>query len=143
MSNEIIRLELERAEESLKSATMLIAGDCNRDAMSRLYYAVLHFARALLTTKNISPKSHQGALQLFSLHFVKTGLVPLEAGRILARQQKFREESDYNVEFLLDRESVEKELVDARKFREICLDFLQRTTESPWCGHSRSESPDP
>ena len=129
MTRELIKLELERAEESLKSAAMLVDGECYRDAMSRLYYAVLHFTRALLATVDINPKSHQGALQLFSLHFVKTGLVPLDAGRILARQQKFREESDYNVEFRLDRESIDQELLDAQKFREISLDFLNRQSE--------------
>jgi len=121
MSLETIILEVERADEALKSVGLLIEGECYRDAMSRLYYAVFHFTRALLATKDINPKSHQGALQLFSLHFVKTGIVELEIGRILARQQKFRSESDYNVEFRFDRESIEQEYEDAKKFREICM----------------------
>jgi uncharacterized protein (UPF0332 family) len=121
MNRETIILEVERADEALKSVGLLIEGECYRDAMSRLYYAVFHFTRALLATKDINPKSHQGALQQFSMHFVKTGIVELEIGRILARQQKFRSESDYNVEFRFDRESIEQEYEDAKKFREICM----------------------
>ena len=125
MNRELIMLEVERADEALKSVGLLIDGECYRDAMSRLYYAVFHYTRALLATKEFNPKSHQGALQLFSQHFVKTGIVELEAGRILARQQKFRSESDYNVEFRFDRDSIMQEYEDARKFREICLSLIQ------------------
>ena len=73
--NELIRLEIERGDEALKSAELLLAAGLQRDAMSRTCYAVLHYARALLATKSLSPKSHQGVLQVFSQHFVKTGLV--------------------------------------------------------------------
>lgn len=125
MSRETVLLEVERADEALKSVGLLIDGECYRDAMSRLYYAVFHYTRALLATKELNPKSHQGALHLFSQHFVKSGIVKLEAGRILARQQKFRSESDYNVEFRFDRDSIEQEYEDARKFRDICLTLIQ------------------
>ncbi len=124
MNRETIKLEVERADEALKSVGLLIAGECYRDAMSRLYYAVFHFTRALLATKDLNPKSHQGALQLFSQYFVKTGIVEMEAGRILARQQKFRSESDYNVEFRFDRESIEQEYEDAQVFRKICMRLI-------------------
>ena len=48
----------------------------------------------------------------------------MEAGRILARQQKFRSESDYNVEFRFDRESIEQEYEDAQVFRKICMRLI-------------------
>lgn len=111
--NELIKLEIERGDEALKSAELLLAAGLQRDAMSRTYYAVLHYARALLATKSLSPKSHQGVLQVFSQHFVKTGLVEVTVGRVLSRQQKLREESDYTIESRFTPEAVEAEIADA------------------------------
>lgn len=92
--------------------------------MSRTYYAVLHYAHALLATKECFPKSHHGVMQLFSQHFVKTGIIAVETGRILARQQEFREESDYTAESSFSPEAIEAEIADARHFREVCMSQL-------------------
>ncbi len=55
MKDENIKLniqeELERAKEALKSADILFENDLVKDAMSRLYYFVLHYIKALLLTK--------------------------------------------------------------------------------------------
>ena len=129
--NELIALEMERGDEALKSAETLLSVGLCRDAMSRTYYAVLHYTRALLATKGFFPKSHQGVVQLFSLHFIKTGAIPVETGRILARQQKFREESDYTVESRFPPEAIEAELADARLFREVCVVQLEHDNVAP------------
>jgi uncharacterized protein (UPF0332 family) len=63
-------------------------------------------------------------MQLFSQHFIKTGVIAVETGRILARQQKFREESDYTVESRFSSEAIEAEITDARLFREVCVSQL-------------------
>lgn len=123
--NNLVTLEIERGDEALKSAETLNASGLCRDAMSRTYYAVLHYARALLVTKDCHPKSHHGVVQMFSQHYVKSGLVSVETGRILARQQKFREESDYTVEARFSHEAIESEITDAKTFREVCLSQIQ------------------
>lgn len=119
--NELIALELERGDEALQSAETLFQNKLYRDAMSRTYYAVLHFARALLATKECYPKSHHGVLQLFSQHFIKNGVIAVDIGRIIARQQKFRAESDYTVESRFTSEAIEVEITDAKRFRAVCL----------------------
>jgi uncharacterized protein (UPF0332 family) len=121
---ELVSLEIERGDEALKSAEMLLTAGLYRDAMSRTYYAVLHFARALLADKACFPKSHHGVMQQFSQHFIKNGIISVEIGRILARQQKFREESDYTVESRFTPEVIEIEIADAKLFREVCLSQL-------------------
>jgi len=122
--NELIALEMERGDEALKSAETLYQNELYRDAMSRTYYAVLHFARALLASKECYPKSHHGVMQLFSQHFIKTGAIAVDIGRILARQQKFRSESDYTVESRFSSEAIEVEIADAKLFRAVCLAHL-------------------
>jgi hypothetical protein len=59
----------------LAAANLLFENDFLQDAISRLYYFLLHNTRALLLTKGLEPKSHdEGALRLFGLHFVKEGI---------------------------------------------------------------------
>ena len=65
--------ELRRGKESLQSADLLAERGLLSDAISRLYYFVFHSARALLYTKGLEPKSHEGLLRLIGLHFAKPG----------------------------------------------------------------------
>jgi uncharacterized protein (UPF0332 family) len=58
------------------------------------------------------------------MYFVKTGKVSTAIGKILARQQKFREEADYNIEGRFSYEDVKMEISDAKKFRETTIALL-------------------
>ena len=93
---ENIRAELERATETLSAALLLYENGFISDAISRLYYFILYHVRALLLTKGLEPRSHEGALRLFGLHFVREGLIDKRAAQIFSKLMKFREEADYN-----------------------------------------------
>jgi len=127
MTNSVILAELRRGDESLRSARLLVDEGLCLDAMSRCYYAVLHYSRAILLTKEIVPKSHHGAFLLFSQQFVKPGDVPHEYGKILARQQKLREEADYATDSSFSREDVVTAIDDAGKFRELARQITNLT----------------
>ncbi|MFZ4439743.1 MAG: HEPN domain-containing protein, partial [Syntrophales bacterium] len=96
------------------------------DAMSRCYYALLHYARAMLLSRNIVPKSHHGVFLMFNKQFVKTNEVTQEYGKMLARQQKLREEADYVTDSSFSAEDVATALKDAGKFRELANQFLRQ-----------------
>ena len=93
---ENIRAELGRATEAIAAATLLYENGFISDAVSRLYYFVLYHVRALLLSKGLEPRSHDGALRLFGLHFVREGLMDRRAAHIFSKLMKFREEADYN-----------------------------------------------
>ena len=90
---------MSRAGDALKAADLLAANGLFSDAVSRLYYYVLAHVRALLLTVDLEPRSHEAALRLLSLHFVKAGVLELlerETAHVFAKLMKFREEADYN-----------------------------------------------
>jgi uncharacterized protein (UPF0332 family) len=93
---ENIRAELDRAKEALAAATLLYENGYISDAISRLYYFVLYNIRALLLSKGLEPRSHDGALRLLGLHFVREGLMDKRAAQVFSKLMKFREEADYN-----------------------------------------------
>ena len=88
--------EMSRAGDALKAADLLAANGLFSDAVSRLYYYVLAHVRALLLTVDLEPRSHEAALRLLSLHFVKAGVLERETAHVFAKLMKFREEADYN-----------------------------------------------
>lgn len=88
--------ELKRADDALKAADLLFTNDLLSDAVSKLYYFLLYHIRALLLTKSFEPRSHEGALRLFGLHFVKENIFSTEASHTFSKMMKYREEADYN-----------------------------------------------
>jgi len=108
--------ELERADEELRAADHLLAVAIPRVALTRAYFACFHAVRALLHASNLEPKTHQGTLHLFQLHFVKAATFDPADGRLLARLQKYREEADYAETFVVDAEGARQELDQARSF---------------------------
>jgi uncharacterized protein (UPF0332 family) len=94
---ENITEELQRARTAFAASAHLFSGGFVADAVSRLSYALLYNVRALLLTKGLEPKSHEGALRLLSQHFVKEGRLDPGVAHLFSRMMKYREEADYNV----------------------------------------------
>ncbi len=110
---ENIREELERAEAAERAAHVLLAAGLLNDAVSRLYYSVLHRVRALLLSEGLEPRSHNGALQLFSLKFVKVGHFDPKSAHLFSKLTKYREDADYSSSYQFGREDVELLLAEA------------------------------
>lgn len=110
--------ELSRAREELSAATKLLEARMPRIAMTRVYFACFHAVRALLYREDLEPRSHGGVLQLFNLHFVKTGRYEPVAAHLVARLQKYRQEADYATGFVVDEATARSELAAAEAFVE-------------------------
>lgn len=91
-----IRDELARAGTALAAADVLAGEHLSSDAVSRLYYHLFYHVRALLLTKGIEARSHDGLLRLFGMHFVKSGAFPPDSAHIVSKLMKYRQEADYN-----------------------------------------------
>lgn len=65
-------------------------------AINRYYYACFHAVHSLLMSRGLTAHTHGGTLSQFSLHFVKTGLVPIEYGGFFSRMVQLRQKADYN-----------------------------------------------
>lgn len=111
---------MERAHEKLKVATSLFVTGFYSDAVSRAYYAMFYAARALLSEKNIYPKTHRGVISQFGLKFVKEGEYEKEIFDLFARAQEDREEADYGLLSEIEEEEAKKIIEGADKFLKEC-----------------------
>jgi uncharacterized protein (UPF0332 family) len=116
--------EIARGEECLRAADHLCDGGFYNDAVSRAYYAAFHWARALLLTKGVDPRSHRGVMQLISLHFVRTRALSAEAAAALSQLGTFRELSDYNSSTDFTASEARAEIQRAQSFMASCKPLL-------------------
>ena len=116
-----IREEIDRANEAIRAANLLFENGFVRDGVSKLYYSLLYSIRALLLTEGLEPKSHEGALRLFGLHFVKPGVFEAKDSHIFSKLMKFREEADYNPSYSFSPE-------DFTEFKSEAEGMMQKIT---------------
>lgn len=87
-----VRERLRSAHRRLEAARLLHRHEFEPDAMSRLYFGVLESARALLLTRDLTPKTHKGIGMNLGQHFrseVDVGL--------MTKLRQNREEADYDL----------------------------------------------
>jgi uncharacterized protein (UPF0332 family) len=123
--NDISQKELIRAKKALLAAKTLLENQLYEDCVSRAYYAVLHAAKAALTTKDIEPESHNAVKRMFGLHLIKTGEIEKDFAKILTAEQEDRAIGDYNIYIEIEQDRALKRVRDAEKFVERIEKYLQ------------------
>jgi uncharacterized protein (UPF0332 family) len=102
--------KMARANATINEIRNLLQFEYYNNAINRLYYSSFYAVHALLSTIDIFPKSHKGVLQMFSLHFIKTGLIPKESGDFYTQLFQDRLLADYDDEAVYTKEYVENYL---------------------------------
>jgi len=111
-------LLIEEAESKLGSAKILYEKGRYSDAISRAYYSMHYSARALLSTKNIFPKTHKGIIARFGLDFVKKGIIEGYHIKAMSTARESRERADYGIGYNFIKEEAESVIDDADRFLE-------------------------
>lgn len=120
-----IRLEVERAEESLKAAKILLQEKLYDESVSSAYYAMLHMTKALLLTVNDEPSTHQGVIVVFGLKFIKTKIIEEMYNDMLINAKESRESGDYDSAKRFTDEEAEEQVENADKFYLRILIYLK------------------
>jgi uncharacterized protein (UPF0332 family) len=121
-----VKMEVESGREVREEARVLLDRGLVKGAISRTYYYAFHMTRALLFSLGLEPKTHEGANHLLNLHFLRSGKLPPEFGKLLGRLQKYREQADYDAVQVFAPGDAEEELGAADAFADAALDYLRR-----------------
>jgi hypothetical protein len=114
--NDYIFYRLNRAKESFEEAMILADSNKWNAVINRLYYACFYAVIALLLKYEIETQSHDGARRQFSLHFVKTGKVSKENGKLFSKLFDYRQKGDYGDLFDFDEETVKPLIAKTQEF---------------------------
>lgn len=106
---------LQAAKRRLAAASVVIDEDPST-ALSAAYYAMLHAARAALSERDISAKTHRGIWHELRRAFVDTGELDADLAASVQKIQPEREQADYDAWFAPDE--------DARNAIDLAQKFL-------------------
>lgn len=115
MKEEINKI-IHKAEEFYQDGEYLFQGKRYEATVNRCYYAMFTSVQALLVTKNIFSKTHQGLQIKFNELFIKTEILPLELGKTLSETFEKRQFGDYDVDADISEQDAKKVLNNARIF---------------------------
>jgi uncharacterized protein (UPF0332 family) len=107
---------MEQAEEALRSAGILYEAEAVRETVNRAYYAMFYAVLALLAAERKETSKHKGAISLFDLEFVKTGVLTKQFSEWLHEAFDLRLDADYAPFYRPSPEDVERVLQNARDF---------------------------
>ncbi len=96
------------------------------DAISRIYYAMYHAARAVLFIKHVDPIKHSGVVKMFGLHYVKSGIVERTYSKSLAYIKELRENADYEANKEFDKAECLDALKQGKKFIKITEEIIKK-----------------
>src|SRR6056297_2629462 len=122
---DLIAYRLNRATETLSEIEIHVNNGLWNTAINRLYYACYYAASALLLANDIKASTHSGVRQMLGLHFVKTGKISSELGKVFTDLFDKRHASDYDDFISVSREDVEDLLPSAKEFIEKIITLLE------------------
>ena len=106
------------AESKLRAAKILFENGEYSDAISRAYYSMHYSARALLSLKNIYPRTHKGIIAQFGLEFVKDGTIEDFYIKFMSTSKESRERADYGIGYKFTAKEAENIIENANRFLE-------------------------
>jgi uncharacterized protein (UPF0332 family) len=110
-SEDICNSYIKKADDSLKSAKILLHNDLYENSISMSYYVMYNSLTALLFKTGIKCENHSGSIILFKNLFGR-----LDLYRIITFAKKERIDKQYYVDFILTKESAVDLLNKAEDF---------------------------
>jgi uncharacterized protein (UPF0332 family) len=104
------------AETKLKAARILFKEGMLGDAISRAYYSMHYSARALLSTKNLFPRTHKGVIAQLGVEFVRKGIIEEYYLKAMSTAIESRERADYGMGYRFTKEEVDSIIKDTERF---------------------------
>ncbi len=94
-NQELVQYRFGKAIETINEAEFLLQNKYWNTTVNKLYYGCFYAASALLASINIYPKSHSGTQQMFSLHFIQTGIFGKDVIKFYTTLLDMRQDADY------------------------------------------------
>ena len=125
-----IKYRLEKAWRTFEDAKHLASIKSWDSSMNRLYYACFYSVLALFAKYKIPSHKHSGAKTQFSLHFIKTGLLDREFGKLFGDLFDLRQKGDYSDFLDIEEKHVTPLIPKVEQFLNKIQSLLTNNTSS-------------
>ena len=124
ISIELIKHRLEQSKEDLESAEILFDNEKFKSANNRAYYSIFHSMKAVLGFEGEDFKKHKDVIAYFNKNYIKTEIFPRKLGRKISEASTLREDSDYDDEFIADKEETYNQIELAKELYNLCEEYI-------------------
>ena len=126
----VVEFRLEKAQRAYEQACGVVEKQYWETIANRLYYAAYNAVSALLIAYGYSSQSHSGVIHLFGQHFVKSGIVSKERGKLYHDLFTMRLTGDYDDTYGLTESDVLPYMEPAKQLiQEVSALALNRIKE--------------
>ena len=126
----LLHYRLERANESLKAAQLMLEHDLYIPAMNRIYYSMFYAVQALLILNESAFSKHGQVKGFFNREYIKTGIFPKTFGNLFNSVFEYRQKFDY-VDLLIPEEKLISDyIIEADVFITKISEFIQENLAS-------------
>ena len=122
--NSFAKYRLNRAKQDLSDAEFSYKNNRFLTANNRAYYSIFHAIRAVLALERIDFKRHKDVLAYFNKNYVKTEKFPKGLGHRISEASKIREDSDYDDEFVADKQKTLEQINVAKEMIELVEKYI-------------------
>ena len=121
----LISYRMERSNESIQAAEIVLERGMFTFSMNRIYYAIFYAVQALLALHGVSFSKHGQVKGYYNRELIKTDILPMEMGRLYNKAFQYRQKFDY-VDFAVpDRDMVSEYIEKARGFHAKIQEYIQ------------------
>ena len=112
----LVEYRLERSDESIQAAKIMLENNMLSFSMNRIYYAMFYSVQALLIFHGATFSKHGQVKGYFNREFIKKGVFPLDMGKMFNKVFEYRQKFDYIDFSSPDRDLVVEYLENSREF---------------------------
>lgn len=121
----LISYRIERSKESIRAAEIMLENGMLTISMNRVYYSMFYAVQALLVLHKVSFSKHGQVKGYFNRELIKTGIFPLDMGKLYNKVFEYRQKFDY-VDFAVpDRDMVSEYIEKAKDFHAKIHEYIQ------------------
>ena len=122
---DLSKYRLACCKEALEDAQIMYDAGRYKNALNRAYYAIFHGMRAVNALKGFDSSKHSGVIAFFNQNYVKLGVFPKEASKIIKLASEKRERADYLDFYVASKEEAEEQIKRAKLFTEWIENYLK------------------
>lgn len=120
----------ERAVDAIENAKYNFNGGFFIATANRAYYACYYSLIALLYTRDVYAKTHQGTKAKFAELFIKTGILPLELSDAITLLFDYRQEADYDLDAEISMDEAQMLIDKAADIYSLCRSYFDHHLKS-------------
>lgn len=121
---DLAKYRIEKAKIDIQASEENFNLGLYETSANRSYYAIFHAIRALLALEGIDFKKHSGVISHFRKNYINTKIFGIEYSDFIKNAFDIRNDSDYEDFFVIAKQDVEKQIVNAKKFVTVIENYI-------------------